>query len=81
MRLVLILAAIGTLSAQSVPTWGDLRFGMTGAQVRSVLGPKMLAPAPGPEHQPADKSSRNFVGGVVQETSVNGLVGHLGEST
>ena len=76
MRLVLILAAIGTLSAaQSVPTWGDLRFGMTEAQVRSVLGPKMLAPTPGPEHQPADKSSHNFIGGIVQETSVKGFDG------
>ena len=77
MLLVLILAAIGTVSAQSVPTWGDLRFGMTEAQVRSVLGPKMLAPARGPELQPADKSSPNFIGGIVQETSVNGFDGEV----
>ena len=75
MRLALILAAIGTMSAQGVPTWGGLRFGMTEAQVRSILGTKMLKPEPGPEHQPLDKSSHNFVSALVRELSVNGFEG------
>jgi hypothetical protein len=73
--LSVILAAIGTLSAQTVPTWGGLRFGMTEAQVRLVLGTKMLKPDPGPENQPADQSSRDFVAGVIRESSIKGFDG------
>ena len=76
MRLIPILAAISTMSAQGVPTWGGLRFGMTEAQVRSVLGGKMLKPGPGPENQPADKSSHDFVAGEVRELSVKGFEGN-----
>lgn len=48
---------------------------MTEAQVRSVLGAKMLKPGPGPENQPADKSSHDFVAGEVRELSVKGFEG------
>jgi hypothetical protein len=75
MRFGLILAAFGTLSAQNVATWGGLRFGMTEAQVRSTLGPKMRKVDPGPENQPIDESSHKFNAGVVRETSVKGFDG------
>jgi hypothetical protein len=75
--LTLVLAAIGTVSAQAqqgAPTWGGLRFGMTEIQVRSVLGTKMLKPEPGPENQPLDTSS--YDAGRVVELSVKGFEGH-----
>lgn len=75
MRLALVLAAIGTLYAQGVLTWGGLKFGMTETQARLVLGAKMLKPDPGAEHQPVDQSSGNAVMGVVRETSVKGFDG------
>jgi hypothetical protein len=75
MRLALILAAIGTMSAQGVPTWGGLRFGMTEAQVRSVLGAKMVKVGPGPENQPIDELSHDFIAGEVRELSVKGFEG------
>src|SRR5471030_2396128 len=75
MRLALILAAIGTMSAQCVPTWGGLRFGMTEAQVRSVLGAKMVKVGPGPENQPIDELSHDFIAGEVRELSVKGFEG------
>jgi len=61
--------------AQSVPTWGGLRFGMSEAQVRSALGPKMRKVDPGPENQPIAESSHKFNAGVVRETSVKGFDG------
>jgi hypothetical protein len=75
--LTLVLAAIGTVSAQvqqGAPTWGGLRFGMTEAQVRSILGAKMLKPEPGPENQPLDTSS--YDAGRVVELSVDGFEGN-----
>jgi hypothetical protein len=48
---------------------------MTETQVRSALGARVLKPKPGPENQPADESSRDFVAGVVRETSVKGSDG------
>jgi hypothetical protein len=35
----------------------------------------MLKVEPGPEHQPADESSHDFIAGLVRETSVKGFEG------
>jgi hypothetical protein len=77
-RLALILTvAISTLPAQGVPTWGGLRFRMTVAQVRSVLGTRMVKPSPGSEHQPVDQTAHDIFLGVVRETSIKGFEGDV----
>jgi hypothetical protein len=49
---------------------------MTEAEVRSVLGAKMLKPEPGPENQPDGEISHLFAAGVVRELSVKWFEGH-----
>lgn len=74
-RLVLFAMTLGTLSAQNVPTWGGLSFGMTEVQVRAVLKSRMLKVGPGPDDQPRDKSAPFFTGGKVRVMDIKGFEG------
>jgi hypothetical protein len=65
----------GALSAQNVPTWAGLSFGMTEVQVRAVLKSRMLRVGPGPDEQPIDKSASFFTGGKVRVIDIKGFEG------
>lgn len=76
---VLILSAFcGVTFSEAIHTWGGLNFGMTEAQVRSVLGSKMIQAGlikAGADDQ-SEVIDRLFIGATTRESGVEGFDGH-----
>jgi hypothetical protein len=70
---VLILSAFcGVTFSEAIHTWGGLNFGMTEAQVRSVLGSKMINAGA----NQSEVFDRLFMGATARESGVEGFDGH-----